>query len=211
MNDANFGTPLRTIEQARDFFREMGCSHFHMAREYPERYQEYQHLQISEQLETEWRKERFQEYFADITGLTNTPSTLWQIYSSMYDLYENLKTEEELSQLLEVTYRIQDKVPPDQRVIVAETINGRTSQPGRSGLIYLSYDMGNVTTAREFLELSLRFSEYQDNDMDETALAQLYSAIPLQFLRHKDYTSHHRERCQKTTNRCLEIRNELGL
>ncbi len=211
MNDPNYDTPIATVEQAKDFFRHMGCSHFHMAREFPERYQEYQRLRIPKQLETDWQKEKFHEYYESITGNTSINLSLWMIHSSMYDLYESLKTEEQLSKLLEVTYFIRDKVPPMDRVIVAETINGRTVRQARRGLIYLSYDLGRKTTAREFVELSFRFSECKDDEIDETALLERYGDIPLRVLKHTDYKSHHLERCQKATNKCIEIKKELGL
>ncbi len=211
MEDPKHDTPIVTIEQAKDFFRQMGCSHFHMAREFPERYKEYQRLKIQAQLETEWRKEKFDEYHGEILGDTGISSPIWMIHSSMYDLYESLRTDEELVRLLEVTRHIREKVPPHERIMVAETINGRMAHQVRRGLIYISYDMGKVYVAREFAELSLRFSEYKDNDMNEATIAKIYGDIPLQFLRHKDYKSYHMERCQRATNQCNEIRNELGL
>jgi hypothetical protein len=33
-----FDKPIQNIQQAKEYFLAMGCSHFHMGREYPERY-----------------------------------------------------------------------------------------------------------------------------------------------------------------------------
>jgi len=55
--DKTFDEPIRTIEQAKEFFKAMGCSHFHMDRELPKRSQEYKLLNISKQTEAEWRFE----------------------------------------------------------------------------------------------------------------------------------------------------------
>ena len=43
MDDA----PITTREQARAWFQAMGCSHFHMMREDPDRYAQYEALAIS--------------------------------------------------------------------------------------------------------------------------------------------------------------------
>jgi hypothetical protein len=45
--------PIKTVEQAKEYFREMGCSHFHMGREAPNRYDEYKGLNISKEMEIE--------------------------------------------------------------------------------------------------------------------------------------------------------------
>ena len=58
-----FDKPIKTVEQAKEYFGAMGCSHFHMGREFPQRYDEYRKLNIPKQTETEWQKEQFDEYY----------------------------------------------------------------------------------------------------------------------------------------------------
>ena len=48
-----FNKPLTTLEDAKRYYQAMGCSHFHMAREYPEPYQEYRTLKIAESVEAQ--------------------------------------------------------------------------------------------------------------------------------------------------------------
>ena len=181
-----FTEPIRTIEQAKEFFKAMGCSHFHMDREYPERFQEYKLLNISEQTEVEWREEKLDEYYLRIME-SKDKSSLWNAHSSMYDLFESLKTNTALMKMLEATVHIRDKVPMKDRVIVAETINGRGLREYRSGLIYSAYDMNNIAAAREFVELSLHFAAYK-----ESATRGI-------------------ERQQRAIELCNEIKLELGL
>lgn len=71
----------------------------------------------------------------------------------MYDLYASFKTAQELMKLLEVTRHIRDKVTISDRVIVAETINGRSAKEARTGLVYQAYDSGHIGAAKEFVEL----------------------------------------------------------
>ena len=54
-------TKIQTIEDAKRYFQSMGCSHFHMSREYPERYTEYEALEITKAQETEWRQDEIND------------------------------------------------------------------------------------------------------------------------------------------------------
>ncbi len=158
-----FDEPIKTIQQAKYFFRAMGCSHFHMDREFPERSTEYGQLNISKQTEAEWRKEEFDEYYVSIMENSDA-SLLWNLHSRMYDLFEVLKTDTALIKMLEVTKHMRDKVPLIDRVIVAETINGRRMRQFHGGLIYSAYDLGNIRVAKEFVELSLHFVKYDEKE-----------------------------------------------
>lgn len=178
--------PIRSIQQAKEYFISMGCSHFHMGREFPQRYEEYKMLNISKIKETEWRIEQLDEYFNDIIG--NKDNTrLWVVHSSMAELVETLKTDIALRKMLEVTQYIRDLVPIKYRVIVSETVNGRGNRKLRTGLIYLAYDLNNIQVAKAFVELSLHFATYDEG-------------------KSKDF-----ERCQEARKLCLGIKAELGL
>jgi hypothetical protein len=134
-----FDEQIKTVEQAKEFFRAMGCSHFHMGRDYPQRYAEYGKLNISKQTEAEWRKEQFDAYYIKIIEATDDRS-LWNLHFMMYALFENIRTDAALTIMLDITQYIRDKVPLRDKVIVAETINGRSIREARRGLIYLAYD-----------------------------------------------------------------------
>lgn len=78
----------------------------------------------------------------------------------MANLLESLKDNKTLEKMLEVTQYIRETVPFEDRIIVSETINGRSYRQFRSGLIYLSYDMNQVPKGKVFAELSLHFATY---------------------------------------------------
>lgn len=161
-----FDIPIDSIQQAKEYFKAMGCSHFHMSREYPERYKEYEKLNISKSKEAEWREEEVDKYYSCI--LENKDNTnLWWIHSRIADLVESLKTRRVLEKLVEVTFYIRDRVPYKDRVMVSETINGRKDRKYRSGLIYLAYDLHEIPMAKAFAELSLHFSTYSDYKSQE--------------------------------------------
>ena len=180
-----FDKPIRSIDDAKYYFKQMGCSHFHMAREYTDRYKEYKLLNISKQTEIEWKLEQLDEYYKRI--MVENDDNLWIVHSSMDDLVETLKNEYALGKILEVTRFIREKVPLNDRVIVSETINGRSDRKYRSGLIYLSYDLKNISAAKEFAELSLHYATYIENKTRE------------------------KERCCRATYLCNAITEELKL
>jgi len=169
-----FDRPIETILQAKAFFRAMRCSHFHIDRDFPERAREYDRLGISRQTERQWIEEQFEEYHDCIVKGQETEE-LWILHSRMYDLFLSLRSQTALLKLLQVTGFIREKIPLRDRVIVAETINGRTVRKARQGLIYLAYDFGNTTAARQFAQLSLHFSkcdpeENRGKDRNERAV-----------------------------------------
>lgn len=158
-----FDEPIVTIQQAKEFFKAMGCSGFHMYREYPERYREYERLHISKQMEKEWTQEQFDEYYVDIMKSADVNS-LWMWHSSMEQLLTSLRSQTALMKVLEATQFMRDKVPLADRIMVAETITGRTARSARQGLIYLAYDWNNIPVAKEFVELALHFAQYDEKE-----------------------------------------------
>jgi hypothetical protein len=50
---------IRNLEDAESFFLSMGCSYFHMEREFPEQYAQYRSLSIPDETETKWRRKKF--------------------------------------------------------------------------------------------------------------------------------------------------------
>ena len=181
-----FDDKIITIEQAKKFYQTMGCSGFHMCREYPHRYSEYQKLNISKRTEKKWILECFDDYYQDVMNMT-TDRPLWAIHSGMSELVTELKTKSEITKMLTVTQYITDIVSIYDRVIIAETINGRGNRKSRSGLIYLSYDNNFIDIAKEFVNLSLYYSTYVVNESREF------------------------DRCNEATVLCTEIKKELRL
>ena len=166
-----FDKPIKTIQQAKEFFMAMGCSGFHMDREHPERYSEYKKLNISTQTEKEWIQEQFSKYYDQIMEASDANS-LWILHSAMERLLASISSQVALSKMLNATRFIRDKVPLGDRIMVAETING---EKYRQGLIYLAYDWNNIPAAQEFAELSMHFSTY--NGQDSRKIKRCESAI----------------------------------
>ncbi|MEP7137416.1 MAG: hypothetical protein ABI904_21025 [Chloroflexota bacterium] len=181
-----FDEPITTLEQAKSFLIEMGGSPYEMTREFPRRYDEYKSLNIPKETEVLWREELLANHFNSIKE-SKDANQLWIIHSNMNKLYEDLKTDTALMTMLEATKYLRGKVPIQHRVMVAETVNGRTARQARLGLIYMAFDSNNISAAKAFIELSLHFSTYDGQDQ--------YGI----------------ERSRKATQLCNDIKLELGL
>jgi hypothetical protein len=181
-----FDEPITSLEQARNFFTGMEGSPYQMARDFPQRYDEYKRLNISKETEQSWREEILTHHFNKIKESQDV-ERLCHIHSDMESLYVDLKTDRALMTMLEATQYIQEKVPMQKRVLVAETINGRTVRSARQGLIYMAFDSGNIAAAKAFIELSLHYSTYDGKD------------------------TYGIERSRKAFQLCNDIKNELGL
>jgi hypothetical protein len=186
-----FNEPITTLEQAKTLYVAMGCSGFHMMREYPERHKEYLQLNIPKEKEAEWQKEEF-EKFAQRLLENTTPEEFYPSHSRLTSLTIELQTEYSLMKLLDLTQQIKEKVPVLDRVVIAETINGRAARKARSGLIYYAFDrMKNISAARAFAEMALDYAKYDDDYVEDEF--------------------HTTKRCQQATDLCLSIQKELGL
>lgn len=93
-----------------------------------------------EATETLWRKEQLNSYYVEIKSY-NSNEKLWLIYNKMYELAENIKSSTSITIMEDALKIISSKLKNYERIIVAETINGRKHRSERSGLIYLSFDL----------------------------------------------------------------------
>ena len=156
-----------TIKEARDFFISMGCSSFHMARENPDKYTQYGALNISESLERQWTTESFDEACETVLSGQRTNS-LWSRHSECEKFMPALKSKDYFTKMLALTRYVAEKETDGNRVIVAETINGRRDAKFREGLIYGAYDCDMAKEAAEFARLALWLSI----NAEESARAQ---------------------------------------
>ncbi len=179
--------PIDSIERAKAFFRAMGCSHFHMGREYPQRYEEYQSLSIPKRLEREWTYEALYGHIDALRSSATEPGRLWWRHSRAADLVQQLSVEDALELIHEVTEEIVDRLPVRTKVVVAETINGRGMIEYRhTGLVFLAHRLGRPDLAKRFSEISLALSlSAKDAGIEP-------------------------ERCDRAIETCCEIRRMLG-
>jgi len=155
----DFDTPIRAIEDAKRYFKAMGCSHFHMAREYPVRNSEYFALRVSSASEVEWTREEISSAVDQLLSTATDRTELWSIHSELSDLVARDGFEPYLERLLAATSEIEPRLPLFDRLLVAETIVGRQKLEYRSGLIFKCQDTSKHDLAAAFYLLARELSD----------------------------------------------------
>jgi hypothetical protein len=179
-------TTIDTLDRAKEYFQAMGCSSFHMSREYPDRYDEYRSLAISKEVEREWTCEEVAQATAKLNNRKTKPSDLWHIHSGMEALVQQLKTVDSVRQIYEATKTIVPRLPKRSKVLVAETVVGRSRIKYRFGLVFLAYDV------------------------NEEAVSRHLSAIATDLATSARDSGTEPERAQAALDTCAEIRRILG-
>jgi hypothetical protein len=197
----------------------MGCNGFHMWREYPERYEEYKALRIPSSVERAWSREVFFDVYADVVA---DRADIGVACDTLNDIV-NLRDAEEIDALVDLTRRAASaELPPLDRVVIAETIVGRT-EGARDGLIYRSFHAGRSKTAAEFARLALKLTQFTDADAEAVDAARAIKMTkPVEPMEGIDdellellsfgFSGHQlRERHNKARALAIDVSYELGL
>lgn len=151
------------LEEAKELFFSSNCSKFEMGRENPSAYKQYTELNIKKEEENKWREEKLYQYILDIENGNNNQK-LWLILNKIYDWVETIKNKKSISAIRQVIKTLNDSLNENEKVVIAEIIIGRKARSCRSGLIYLSYDLGDINSANLFASKALELLEYNFSD-----------------------------------------------
>lgn len=154
-----------TLDEGKNLFLEMNGSTFMMARKDQMKYNSYLELCITKETENLWRQELLDKYHNEIQ-LISLDRNLWVLFDSMYDLVETIRNVDNLSILENSLIAITPKLNNLERIIIAETINGRGYRKARTGLIYLSFDLNDKAKAKTFANMSLDLLNINTEDID---------------------------------------------
>jgi hypothetical protein len=147
-----------SLLDAEKWFKHFGCSGFFMNREDSDLYASYKSLKISKAQEIEWTEESFRELINSLDDDSTAPASLWAKQSNATRLAESIRRDTVLWDLHEASRRILDKIPPDDCIMCAENLLGRTNLALRQGVIFLSLALGSPILARRFLALAGDFA-----------------------------------------------------
>lgn len=164
------------ISEAKELFLSSNCSKFEMWKEFPHKYQLYLNLKIDIELENKWREERLSEYFEEVKNLDENEKS-WVIFVKMYELVEMIKNNDSLLIMENIINIICNNLNEKEKIIIAETIIGRRAREYRSGLIYISHDLGNDIETGLFANYSLNLLQDVTNDADLEERANNAKAI----------------------------------
>jgi hypothetical protein len=148
-------SPITTVEEARRYFQSMGCTHFHMGREDPDRYEEYRKLGISKDQERKWAAEEIAAKIAQLNRRDTDEAALPDGFFNLENILANWKVDHFLEEILRAFHAIAESLPPSDEVLVARTIIG-SNPVWPPGLMVQSHDAGRMKLARKFAELAHR-------------------------------------------------------
>lgn len=154
-----------TINEAKELFFLSNCSSFVMAREYLAEYKSYIQLKVPKETEQEWREEKLIDYYLAVKN-DLLKESIWIIIDRMSELAFSIKSLQSLERVFETINGVLNNLTDLERVIISETINGRKHTSVRSGLIYLAFDIGQISLAKQFSLLSIELSTFSTNDFD---------------------------------------------
>lgn len=143
--------PITNVDAAKRYFQSMGCSHFHMSREIPQRYSEYRGLNIPKSKETEWAQQEILSALDRLQADDTPRKELWSIHSSVTTLVLDGSFDDQLEPLMDASSFIEGVIRSQRdRLLVAETIVGRQDISYRPGLIFRSHDSTRRDLAARF-------------------------------------------------------------
>lgn len=138
---------IHNLEQARDYFIAMGCSHFHLDRENFQRRDEYYALNISSNLEAKWRQQEVEKRL-DIFPF-NEPERIGHSYNCLKDIIEY--NSYYLERMFTLANHFVDILPPNQIHRVLSVIIGNDSTSAHGGLIEKCVNIGLSDLAQRFI------------------------------------------------------------
>jgi hypothetical protein len=152
---------ITNLEQARRYFIAMGCKHFHLDRGNVARREEYYELNISPELEQQWREEEIDRQFNQFPF--DTHKELGMSFSRLSDLIREFKTSD-LELLLFLLDDILDDIPFMHISLILDSIIGSNATVTHGGLIEAAYFSDQIELAKEFIARSKFLLERADNN-----------------------------------------------
>ncbi|HEY1121534.1 MAG TPA: hypothetical protein VGE67_08025, partial [Haloferula sp.] len=178
---------ISSLEDAKAYFQCMGCSGFHMFREDEELYRQYEALEISKDLEREWRLDSISRYLDLLERPDCESRERWTIYFHLATQIRESRSTRFLQRLVDATRHGSAKTSKFDRLLMAEAIVGDQSSPldrksiarlesligqpfQRPGLILFAFDAGLPELAAELSTLAGELASLPFTPEDEAEL-----------------------------------------
>ncbi len=112
---------ITNLKEAKKYYMELSCSHFHMAREYPERYSEYKKQLISKEKEEQWTLE-FISSKLNVLEIVYTSEELRSIFNEVNTAVKNTYNESTKEIYIVILEKIISKGDSFCKLIVLESM-----------------------------------------------------------------------------------------
>ena len=172
--------PIKNIEDAKNYFKAMGCSAFHISREDFDRRDEYYALKISNETEADWRREAIEDLFENY-GNDLEPDERWLHYSYLSDLVisqGDRANREDFSRLIDLAKGFIGSPYPQNIHIVLNDIVGNNGTSAHGGLIEKCYHLGYKDFMLGFIETAkLLMDESSDIEFTRGYFCDIIKAL----------------------------------
>jgi len=151
---------IKTLEEAKAYFIQMGCSNFHIDREDPVKREEYRSLKISREKEAEWRKEQFQ---IGLEVIMNCDSKeIAGTYSTLKSLMA--KDRKSLKSMLNILDTLVNKIPVGGIHEMLNCIIGNNGYITHGGMIEIAFEIHSNNLAYRLIEYSKKLIDMADSN-----------------------------------------------
>ena len=110
-----------TIEQAEKYYKQYDGHGFHMWREEPERYEEFEKLSISRELKKKWDDDLIRRYFETLWKNTDD---VWRIHGRLIEILKRNPTEGYADRLLNEMEKM-TALDKYSKILIIENMAGR--------------------------------------------------------------------------------------
>ena len=174
----DWSEPLRTLKDAEAFYRAHHCNGFHMYREHPKRYAEYEGMEITQVTEASWMREECETLIAELFQAPGPSPTHWWQHHVAAEYIERLRATDLLRRFVSVTGHLRPLVPYRDRILVAETTVGR-HVPNEEGPIWTARSLRAFDVAQALVALVPAFLNGTSEIMGAPPLAERKAKVIL--------------------------------
>ena len=148
-----FDQPIHTLEQARAYYEAMNCSLFHIYREDSARTDEFSALNISEAILESWRHDYAEKRLSEVNREDASPDKLWSLHCDLAEIVCGLSSIRLIERFFEASRSIASKLAQFDKLLVAETLVGRSALANKTGLIFRCHQLARPDIAQQFVDL----------------------------------------------------------
>lgn len=136
---------IDSLEKAKAYFVYMHGNGFHMCREYPERYEEFQKLSIPEDVINAWSRDLMRAAVAEATNSETPQDVAENSFRKLLPQVRRLKSNEAFQSLCQAVDAMIDRAPGTGLFTAADIIAAGQPAEHRAGIIYsIDSDHGDL-------------------------------------------------------------------
>ncbi len=154
-----------TLQEAEAFFKSYNGQKFHMLRENPAKYDEFQNMNLLDSVQEQWRQElleeQFQTLFVDL-------SAVWIRHGQIIELIRSTKTkkEENCRKLLN-RMLLMPELDKKQKILIIENMAGRAKTQEDGGCCLIGGCSDLTLEMRSIMNQFLDFTCDSEDDLNQ--------------------------------------------